>query len=364
MKRRVLMIGTGYDTKGGIASVVNAYREAGLFERCAVHYVQTHGDGPALYKLSLAVAAWFGVVSSLIRWRIGVVHVHVSSRASFWRKLFLSLPCVIAGKPLVLHLHSGEFHVFHNDEAGPLTRCAIQWFFGRADRTIVLSESRLAWMQKAIPNARPVVLHNPVNIPPRARFDERDRHTVLFLGRLGRGKGTYDLIRAIARVVNSFPNVRVLLGGDGEAEKVRRFATELGVGRNVEALGWVVGERKRELLAKCTVFTLPSYNEGQPMSVLEAMAAGAPVLSTRVGGVPDAVRDGVDGVLVEAGDVEALSSALIELLSNEPLRRRVAEAARQRVCSTFSTDVLLPALEAIYDELDAGGGARATVRSD
>jgi glycosyltransferase involved in cell wall biosynthesis len=126
----------------------------------------------------------------------------------------------------------------------------------------------------------------------------------------------------------------------------------------VECLGWVTGEKKRELLARCTVFTLPSYNEGQPMSVLEAMASGAPVLSTRVGGVPDALRDRVEGLLVEAGDIPALGAALTELLADGALRRRLGEAARGRVCTTFSTEVLLPSLETLYTELIAAGCRR------
>jgi glycosyltransferase involved in cell wall biosynthesis len=143
------------------------------------------------------------------------------------------------------------------------------------------------------------------------------------------------------------------LGGDGELEQARHYANKLDVAHRVECLGWVTGEHKRALLARCTVFVLPSYNEGQPMSVLEAMAAGTPVLSTRTGGVPDAVTDGVNGLLVEAGDVEALSAALSVLLSNEALRRRLGQCARDRVRDAFSTDVLLPQLEEIYDEVRA-----------
>lgn len=353
MNGRVLMLGTGFDTKGGVASVVNAYREAGLFVRCQVHYVPTHGDGTPLRKLLLGVDASFGVVLALFRYRITLVHVHVSSRASFWRKLLLSIPCLLLRKPLLLHLHGGEFHVFHDKEAGALTRRAIHWLFGRAERTLVLSESWAAWMRAAIPEARVGVLHNPVNMPPATPFEARDPCTILFLGRLGHSKGAYDLLEALRQVVPAFPDVRLLLGGDGELDEVRSRATALGLDKHVELLGWVTGEKKRELLARCTIFTLPSYNEGQPMSVLEAMAAGAPVVSTHVGGVPDALRDRVEGLLIAPGDVPALSAALFELLSNHTLRGQMGDMARRRVHSTFSTEVLLPRLEGIYSELTA-----------
>jgi glycosyltransferase involved in cell wall biosynthesis len=99
------------------------------------------------------------------------------------------------------------------------------------------------------------------------------------------------------------------------------------------------------------VYARPSYNEGLPMSLLEAMAAGLPVLTTPIGGIPDAVRDGVEGWLVTPGDRVALAEALRKLFSDGAQRRAMGARARQRVESTFSAQVLLPQLEHLYRTL-------------
>jgi glycosyltransferase involved in cell wall biosynthesis len=99
------------------------------------------------------------------------------------------------------------------------------------------------------------------------------------------------------------------------------------------------------------LYALPSYNEGLPMSVLEAMAAGLPVLATPVGGIPEAVSDGVEGFLVAPGDVAALAARLAQLLQDDGLAQRMGAAARRKVETTFSSQAVLPHVEKMYQEL-------------
>lgn len=345
----ILMLGTGLDTMGGIASVLAVYRDDGMFSRWPIEHVVTHRDGRAIEKLRTAVAALFRVLSLLIRNRPRLMHLHVSSRASFWRKsLFMAL-AVVFRVPYLLHLHGSEFQIFYGSECGPWRRAVVRAFFRHAARVIVLSDQWGAWVKGMCPEARIETVYNPVMLPARPTpFTERDPSTLLFLGRLGERKGSYDLLRAIQRLVPRFPGVKALLGGDGEVEKVRAVALELGIARNVELLGWVDAERRRALLAQCTVYVLPSYNEGLPMSVLEAMAAGLPIVSTAVGGIPEAVEDGVEGFIAPAGDVDALTSNLGRLLDDKQLRERMGAAARERVTRDFASAGVLPRVEAIY----------------
>lgn len=123
---------------------------------------------------------------------------------------------------------------------------------------------------------------------------------------------------------HSYPTLRVCLGGDGEASAARALAQRLGIVDRVETPGWMTGATKAQWLARATIYALPSYAEGLPMSVLEAMAAGAPVVATPVGGISDVLSDGVHGLLVPPGDVVALVAALARLLDDAGLRDRLA----------------------------------------
>lgn len=350
-KKRIVMIGTLPDTQGGVSAVVGVLRAGGLFERCGVDYLPTHRDGKTWPKLRTALQGWLRYLSFLITRKVALVHGHMASRASFWRKLFFFLPAFFLRVPVVVHLHGGEFQQFHGKESSSWARRLIRFVFEHAARVIVLSESWRTWAQMTFPAARVQVVHNPVAIPAPAPFSARATQTLLFLGRLGKGKGTYDLLEAVARLVGRFPDIRLLLGGDGELEQVQARAAALGIAEKVDLLGWVDGDDKRALLAQTAVYVLPSYNEGLPMSVLEAMAAGLPVVATAVGGIPAAVTDGSEGFLIAAGDIQALADRIARLLEDAELRKLMGERARQRAISTFSMEKIVAQIEDIYREL-------------
>ena len=138
---------------------------------------------------------------------------------------------------------------------------------------------------------------------------------------------------------------------------MRQRASELGLADQVNLLGWVGPDDKPTYLARATVYALPSYAEGLPMSVLEAMAAGVPVVTTPVGGIPEAVTDGVEGFLVEPGDIETLRARLTQLLEDSELAVRMGEAGRRKVKSSFSSAVIMPKLENMYIELGCARNA-------
>ncbi|OEZ61616.1 spore coat protein SA [Duganella sp. HH105] len=346
------MIGTGFATMGGISSVVNVYRAAGLFERFSIVYIATHCDGGAAAKLRLLCSAWCKFVGMLLTGRIGMLHVHVSRRASFWRKALFFLPAYLFRVPAVLHLHSGAFHEFYADDCGPFRRWLIRYIFDRAAQVVVLSNTWKTWAQGISRNPHITAIYNPVLLSAQPyAWHERIQGQTLFFGRLGKNKGSYDLVQAAQTLAATHPQLQLRLGGDGELEQTRGRAEELGVADRVQLLGWVTGEEKARCLADATVYVLPSYNEGLPMSVLEAMAAGLPVLTTPVGGIPEAVTDGVEGFLITPGDVPALAQRWSLLLSDPALAERMGNAARRKVETTFSTQAVLPQLELIYRRL-------------
>ena len=348
---RILMVGTALETQGRVSSVVHVLRKSGLFERCGIEYIASHGDGGAPAKLATAIIGWLRCTARLLGGRVAVLHVHMASRASFWRKLLFILPAFALRVPVIVHLHGGGFRQFYTKQSPRPVRRLIRYVFEHAARVIVLGEGWKAWLAPVFPQARVVCIYNPVFLPDLPAFEARESSTLLFLGRLGAKKGELDLIDAMVRIRESFPTARLYMGGDGDVEGARRRAAARGVAGQVELPGWVRGAEKQALLEKATVYVLPSYYEGLPMSVLEAMSAGLPVVSTPVGGIPEAVADGVEGYLVQPGDIDGLSERLAQLLGDAGLRRRMGEAGRMKVERLFSTDVVIPQFEAVYAEL-------------
>jgi glycosyltransferase involved in cell wall biosynthesis len=350
--RHIVMLGTAFETKGGISSVVNVYRRAGLFERFSIIYLSTHTDGSALEKMCLCAAAWLRYMALLMRGKVALTHVHISTGMSFWRKLLFFFPTVIVGVPAILHLHGADFAEFF-DEGGKRRKWLIRTLFDKAAGIIVLSNSWLRWARGVSCNPLIVPIYNPVALPAVVDFSLRSPSCILFLGQLGNRKGTYDLLQAVARVLHKHPRLKLVLAGDGEAEQVKSEVDRLALHAHVDVLDWVSGREKSALLERAAIYALPSYCEGLPMSVLEAMAAGLPVVCTPVGGVPEAVTDGREGRIIMPGDVDALADALDSLLSQRDLRRRMGEAARHKIETTFSVTHIMPRIEQLYEQLGA-----------
>jgi len=344
------MIGPSYASQGGMASVVNSFRTAGLFERWPIIYLHTHVEGGKLAKLRVAIVAWLRFTGLLLRGRVALLHAHVPRRNAFWRKTLFILPAQLTRCPYIVHMHSGGFVRFYRHEIGPVRRRVVRFVLDHAARIVVLSSQWRQALEGITCNTHLVTVYNFV-IPQAVNMRAEQPNTLLFLGRLNQEKGFFDLLHAVKLLRADFPDVMLYCGGLGDATEVQRSLHELNVDQQVRLLGWIDGEVKQWLLAQAAVFVLPSYVEGVPMGILEAMAQGVAVVATDVGGIPDMIDSGVEGLLIKPGDVQSLTDALAKMLRNGVLRERMGAAARRRVDRQFSAVAVLPALEQMYREL-------------
>jgi glycosyltransferase involved in cell wall biosynthesis len=355
------MVATHLTTQGGVSAVVRGYRDAGLFDRLPLRFVHTHRDGGAIAKATTAITGLARVAAALLRMDAPLVHIHMSHRASFWRKSIVCLLARMAGRPYILHVHGSEFMRFYDDECGPRAKQYVRRTFGHAAVVLALSDEWRHDLARIVPRERIEVLRNGVALPPPAHAaasaasgdgataDGVSSHDdVLFLGRLGARKGSFELLRAFASVAPRFPRARLVLAGDGEVDATRQLADELGLGARIRCPGWLSTEQVRDALQGCTIFALPSHAEGLPMALLEAMAAAKPPLVTPVGGIPGLVRDGVNGLLVPPGDEAAIAAALERLLGDAGLRERLGAAARESIRRDYSIDASIARLEELY----------------
>lgn len=344
------MVGTALNTMGGVSSVVNVYKSAGLFERWSVKYIVTHCDGSAIKKLLTALRGLITLVSTLLRTKVLLLHAHVSSRASFWRKSIFIVCALLFRVPVIFHLHGAEFHIFYQDECSAFKKFIIRSLLNRCYCVIALSPQWQSWLEPLVSGPSVLSIYNPVEFQSY-QPSKNSRKTLLFLGRLGNRKGVYDIIKALVKVKKNHPDVLLIAAGDGEQGKVERFAQSSGVTDNIYLPGWVDQSDGLRLRNESWIYVMPSYNEGLPMSVLEAMSSGLPIVSSPVGGIPDAVSDGVEGFLVEPGDVDRLAESIEKLLDDHELRQRMGMAAREKIRTTFSTESVVPQVEAVYREV-------------
>jgi glycosyltransferase involved in cell wall biosynthesis len=352
----IVMIGPSLEyARGGMASVVLAYRNAGFFNDWPILYLETHREASGIAKLLLSAVSLSKFIKSLVQKKVKLLHVHIAGKVSFWRKSIFMLVSQWFGVPYVLHLHGSAFKVFYDTACRSLMKRYIRYIFNNAAVIVALSEEWRVWISGISSNENIKLIHNPVNLPADWSHDDESQKkntNVLFLGKLVEKKGILDLLNAFATVVKqSSTPVYLYCGGDGDLVRIEKIIDGLGITDSVRVLGWIEGETKIRLLQDADVLVLPSYNEVLPMSILEAMAYGVPVVATKVGGIPDAVSNGIEGFLIEPGDVDGIVTAILKIINNIELKKTMRINARAKAEACFEDKMIISKLTKLYQEL-------------
>lgn len=344
---RVLMLGPDLQVRGGVAAVENALIDS-LPPEIQVTQLPTMVEGSNWRKLVIFVQAIVRTFAQLRR-RPDVVHIHFASYGSTFRKVLLARLALAQGARVIMHAHGGGFREYWAGLAAP-TRAAILQTLSRVHCLIVLGEVwREFFASLGVPRERIVVLPNPVALPASVPQRLGRSHVRLaYLGLFARTKGVFDLVDALSRLSpECLGRTRLVLAGNGDLAGVRDLAERRGLARFVEVREWLAPAERDRLLASADAFVLPSYLEGLPMSLLEAMAWGLPVITTGVGSIPEHVRNGVQGLLVQPGDVSELAGAIARIVMDDSLRARMGEQARRAV-EPLSTELYARRVAAIY----------------
>ena len=258
-----------------------------------------------------------------------IVHIHVSTGLSIWRKTSIGNLWNLLGIPVVYHTHGSKIKDYIGNSS-ILTRKIIGRRFRKAAMIVALSEGWKEWYSDTLglDSKRVSVIPTPIIIPERERL--RKGVDFLYSGLMGDRKGTFDLIKAWSLIPDDERGcIQLHLIGNGKVREASNLVDKLGIGDSCIVHGWVSEKEKEDLMGRCGVYVLPSYNEGLPMGLLEAMAWGLAPISSNVGAIPEVISDGENGILVGAGEIEDLSLAIRKMIENPEEVDRMSEMARQ-----------------------------------
>ncbi|WP_051350331.1 glycosyltransferase family 4 protein [Dyadobacter alkalitolerans] len=353
--KNVLHVGPNYIRhKGGMGAVIETYKNNIPDFGFIASYEGNYGS---IANIPFFFLSFFRILLRLSTNRkISVVHVHGASFGSFYRKyMIFLLSKYIFNKQFVYHLHAAEYHTFYQETNGFAKRL-IQHLINDADCIIVLSESWANFINKEFSPKKVVVLHNPVEIPLRkqkARNADFTTTSFLFLGRIGDRKGIFDLLSVISKNKDEYQGkLSLTIGGDGEVERLKTYLKDHDLDQICKYVGWVDGNMKKDLLQACDVLALPSYNEGLPIAILEAMSYGKPILTTHVGGIPEVVKDGINGYVITPGDKVAMEAGVDKLINNKSLQELMGRQSLKLIDS-YDIHTVTKRLQAIYEDLPA-----------
>jgi len=358
MSPKVLVIATSRKTRGGITSVVLAHEKGLQWDDYHCRWIETHRDKSAIVKLWYFIKAFFQYLFLFPFYDI--VHIHLSEPPSAIRKLPFMWLAKFFGKKTIVHFHSFSTETTIDGKWA----WVYKYEFSRADIVITLSEY---WKEKVTcflndGKGKVRVVYNPCpNInkqwgnTPLADSDVMmpRRNVILYAGTITPRKGYADLIKAFAKIALYHKDWMIAFAGNGEIEKGKALAEELGISSQTLFLGWCAGADKDRAFREATIFCLPSYAEGFPMAVLDAWAYGLPVITTPVGGIPDVAKDGENMLLFDSGDVDALTQCLERMINDTKLRVKIAEASKVFANNTFNATVVNRCVGKIYNELMA-----------
>lgn len=288
-----------------------------------------------------------------------IYHCITATKLGWIRDLIILTPAIILNKKVILHMRGGHFKIFYKNLNSRFLKYFIDFCIKKSYKIIVQSESLKHQFLDVVNESKIEVLPNTfeemfLNINPK-----RNGNKVLFLGILTFAKGYNDLVKVAEEILSEFENVEFIFVGEkmktetnifynqltGEKLKLEPFL-ELNH-KNVKYISRVYGERKKEIFEMCDIFVLPSYSEGFSMAILEAMISGLAIITTPVGANRDFIINFENGILVEPGNLKQIKQALILLLKDEDLRKKLSKNARKFAMENFHPDIVRKKLEKI-----------------
>ena len=294
----------------------------------------------------------------LSRRRHDIYHVNPSlvPRAIVRDGLYLLVLRLFRRRNVLVFIHGWDDEYYSRIAASPGGRFFFRLAYGHAARVFVLASSfagKLGRLGVDPARIRVCTTRFAGTALRQARRKRDDREIrILFLARFVAEKGIYQLLDAFREVVARHPEAVLIMAGDGpERRRAEEWCSAHGLTNKVRFPGYIQGAEKARLLLESDIFALPSYREGCPVALLEAMGAGLPVIVTPVGGIPNVVKDGVNGILVDNADTRSIAEALLRLIQDETTRDAMGKRNRDEAWRKYEAAQVTQSIAGEYLEL-------------
>ena len=364
----VLLCGPSRAAVSGVSTHLNLLMGSHLAEDFELLHFQVGSEGRTegpLRRMVRLLASPFALFATILFRQVDVVHLNTSlNRRAYWRDLAYLLVAKLLRARVLYQVHGGALpQDFFKGR--PALTALLRWSLGLPDLVVVLAAIELEAYRRFVPSQLTLKVPNGIDCRPFTRVPTlRSRPEyplrLVYVGRLAREKGLYETLQAVRLALQRGADTRFVIAGDGpEAERRAQYAMALGIRSRVSFKGPVFGDDKVQLLGTADVAVLPSYSEGLPYALLEAMAAGVPVLATPVGAIPDVMTDGTHGYLVPPRDSPALADAIGRMAADRNRLSWMSRACRKRVLAAYSVERLAAELGLHYRSLAQGMHAPA-----
>jgi glycosyltransferase involved in cell wall biosynthesis len=343
----VLILGPHRDAVSGVSTHLNLLLDSSLTDECELVHFQVGSEGRnegTVGKLLRLLLSPFSLAAAIIFRHVSLVHLNSSlNPRAYWRDLAYLFVAKMLGARVLYQVHGGKLPQEFFAKSRLLTRF-LHWTLMLPDLVVVLAQRELTAYREFVPHQDVMVIPNgidcrPYSAVPTVNVAPSKPLRLLFFGRLAREKGLYEIMQAVRLAQELGVDTRLVVAGSGvEEDRLRRYAQALGVAPRVIFVGPVFGRDKVKLMAGTDLMLLPSYSEGLPYALLEAMAAGIPVIATPVGAIPDVLTEGLHGCLVPVRDGRAIAEALAMLHADREKISWMSRACRRRIRAAFSIE--------------------------
>lgn len=362
---RILILSPDPAVYGGVVSFIELMKHRLSAEMMAESFIIARRPNERGVIKTLLRLAWdpTRLMIRLLRNRYDVVHINPSLilKSVLRDAVFLAVLKLVGCRGVLISFQGWDPRLEQRIFSHPVYRILFRWLFGSASRIAVQSEKFRDALAGLGCDPRQIILiptmfdGDALDLAQKSRPADRPRQSILFLARFARDKGVYELLDAFARIADRFPDIDLVMAGDGEeADGVKRRAAKLGLADRVRFPGYVRGLDKAHLLLDARVFVLPTYgNEGLPNSIMDAMGAGAVLITSRAGGIGEIIDSPDNGIILEEINPESIADALIRVISDASYIAEVSARNRSAAWTHFEAHVVTRRTESLYQEIAA-----------
>lgn len=338
--KSVLYVGDSRQMKGGVSAIMRIIEGSPIWSKYSCSWLECQINDSRVRKVMYLVRA--SVLGLFKIPRYNIIHFHTAIGNSMVVQLPFLIYASLLKKRIVLHLHVGD------QLKSIKSKRLLEFWCKRAGLVITLGDS----LRQYIPadSNKTTFLYNPA--PSLSSRNSPEKY-FLFAAYIdsARNKGYDTLIEAFASLHEEYRDWKLMICGDGDTNQLHNYITEYGLSDFVSTPGWVSGEEKAQIFSSAFAYCLPSRQEGMPISVLEALSIGLPIIASPVGCLPEFLVDGESVLFSESGNAKALADNMRRLIEDSELYESISRNGRLIARNKLSIKSFTEKLDSIYSSL-------------